>query len=246
MPWTTSSRRGRHDDHHPLAEEYLRRLESAAHTLPAQDRQELLAEIRNHLNSGLPANATEADVCNLLDELGVPEDIAAAAGPAHPTARRGPREVFALVLLVSGFPPILGWLAGAGLMLWSPLWSTRQKLLGIVVWQADTRSYSASSPSLRRRRRHHACHRPSLSKLRAALPKPQATASAQADPPCGGSSRSSSSLPGHSSSAPTCTEPPAASPNQSEGCIGRRRCSIPADRRCVTPLARRPVSDQTV
>jgi hypothetical protein len=42
--------------------------------------------------------------------------------------------VFALILLVTGLPPILGWLAGVGLLLWSPLWSTRQKLLAILVW----------------------------------------------------------------------------------------------------------------
>ena len=59
----------------------------------------------------------------------------AAAGPVHPMARRGAREVFALVLLVTGFPPIFGWLAGVGLLLWSSLWSTRQKLLGKLVWQ---------------------------------------------------------------------------------------------------------------
>ena len=53
--------------------------------------------------------------------------------PAAPR-RRGAREVFGLILLVSGFPPLLGWLAGVGLVLWSPLWTARQKLLGILVW----------------------------------------------------------------------------------------------------------------
>ena len=42
--------------------------------------------------------------------------------------------MFALILLVTGLPPVLGWLVGVGLLLWSPLWSTRQKLLGILVW----------------------------------------------------------------------------------------------------------------
>jgi hypothetical protein len=119
---------------HPLAEDYLRRLHHIARVLPRHEREELVAEIRNHLDSGLPPDATEADVRNLLDELGPPDDIVAAARPERPPTRRGPREVFALILLVTGLPPILGWLAGVGLLLWSPLWSTRQKLLGILVW----------------------------------------------------------------------------------------------------------------
>jgi hypothetical protein len=119
---------------HPLAEDYLRRLNHIARVLPRHERDELVAEIRNHLDSGLPPDATDADVRNLLDQLGPPNDIVAAARPEHPPMRRGPREVFALILLVTGFPPILGWLAGVGLLLWSPLWSTRQKLLAILVW----------------------------------------------------------------------------------------------------------------
>ncbi len=120
---------------HPLADDYMRRLDRAARVLPRRDREDLVAEIRTHLDSGLPPDATEADVRNLLDELGPPENIvAAAAGPQPATPRRGAREVFALILLVTGLPPLLGWLVGVGLLLWSPLWSTRQKLLGILVW----------------------------------------------------------------------------------------------------------------
>jgi hypothetical protein len=120
---------------HPLAEDYVRRLDQAARALPRHDREELLAEIRAHLSSGLSADASEADVRNLLDDLGPPENIvAAAAGPQPPTPKRGAREVFALILLVTGIPPIFGWLVGVGLLLWSPLWSARQKLLGILVW----------------------------------------------------------------------------------------------------------------
>jgi hypothetical protein len=35
---------------------------------------------------------------------------------------------------VVGFPPILGWVVGLILLLVSPLWSARQKLLGALVW----------------------------------------------------------------------------------------------------------------
>ncbi len=119
---------------HPLAEDYLRRLDHAARTLPRREREELVSEIRDHLAAGLTPDATEVHVRNVLDELGAPEDIVAAARPEHTPTRRGAREVFALVLLVSGFPPIIGWLAGVGLLLWSPLWNWRQKLVGMLVW----------------------------------------------------------------------------------------------------------------
>jgi hypothetical protein len=82
----------------------------------------------------LAPDATEADVRNLLDDLGSPADIVAAANPGRVRPGRGAREVFSLILLVSGLPPIVGWFAGVGLVLWSPLWTARQKLLGILVW----------------------------------------------------------------------------------------------------------------
>ena len=117
-----------------LVADYLHQLERAARALPRAQREELLAEIRAHLDSGIGPDASEAEVRNLLDDLGPPADIVAAAAPDREPTRRGAREVFGLVLLVTGFPPILGWLAGVGLVLWSPLWTARQKVLGILVW----------------------------------------------------------------------------------------------------------------
>src|SRR5215210_3386965 len=119
---------------HPLIADYLHRLERAAQVLPKSDRDELVAEIRSHLDDGLAADATEADVRNLLDDLGTPEEIVAVAAPPRPTVKRGPREVFAVLLLLTGIPPFIGWIVGAGLLLWSPLWTWWQKLLGILVW----------------------------------------------------------------------------------------------------------------
>lgn len=119
---------------HPLGEEYLRRLERAARVLPRGQREELLEEIRSHLEAGLPPDATETQARNVLDALGSPGDIVAAARPDHVPTRRGAREVLALVFLVTGLPPVLGWLVGVGLLVSSPLWSVRQKLLGILVW----------------------------------------------------------------------------------------------------------------
>jgi hypothetical protein len=105
--------------------------------LPRHQRDELLAEIRDHLDAGITAGATEADVRNLLDDLGSPEAIVAAARPdgARRLPERGPREVFALLLLVTGLPMIfVSWFVGLALLLWSPLWTVRQKLLGALVF----------------------------------------------------------------------------------------------------------------
>lgn len=121
---------------HPLIAGYLRSLDGAAKVLPRRERDELVSEIRAHLGEALPPGATEADVRNALDSLGTPWDIVAAAGGDAKPVRRGPREIFALILLVTGgFPvPVLGWFVGLGLLIWSPLWTARQKWLGALVW----------------------------------------------------------------------------------------------------------------
>ena len=121
---------------HPLVQGYLRSLDGAAKVLPRRERDELIAEIRAPLDQAIAPGATEADVRNALDSLGAPWDIVAAAGGQPTTVRRGAREVFALILLVTGgFPvPILGWFIGLGLLIWSPLWNAKQKWLGALVW----------------------------------------------------------------------------------------------------------------
>jgi hypothetical protein len=133
---------------HPLVDDYLRRLERAARVLPGCQRDELLAEIRNHLDAGLRPDASEAEVRNFLEDLGTPADIIDAAQPDRAPTRRGAREVFAVLLLLVGLPPILGWLVGVALLLWSPLWSARQKLLGILVWPGGLILWIAVAPAV--------------------------------------------------------------------------------------------------
>jgi hypothetical protein len=185
---------------HRLIDEYLHRLDRAARVLPRRDRAELLAEIRSHLDAGLPPQATEADIRNLLDELGPPDSIVAAARPDRRASRRGLRELFALLLLVLGLPPVVGWLAGVGLLLSSPLWSIRQKLLGILVWPGGYGFCSAWVSSVAR----HPARCPPT-------PRPAASSPGRR---CGRSSPSSASPPRHWSSRPTCTGPPAGQRNQ--------------------------------
>ena len=70
----------------PLADDYLRRLDAAASALPAHRREELVSEIGDHLQEALrraPAS-DETAVRNMLERLGPPEEIAAAATDATP------------------------------------------------------------------------------------------------------------------------------------------------------------------
>jgi hypothetical protein len=64
---------------HPLIEEYLSRLDQASAGLPSEARAELRSDITEHLSSGLGERPTDADVRNLLQQLGSPQDIASAA-----------------------------------------------------------------------------------------------------------------------------------------------------------------------
>lgn len=70
----------------PLVEDYLRHLEAVASVLPAYRREELLAEIREHLAEALrqvPAG-DEAAVRSVLERLGSPEEIVTAAADPMP------------------------------------------------------------------------------------------------------------------------------------------------------------------
>jgi hypothetical protein len=134
-----------------LVDEYLSRLEQAAHSLPIQPRIELLAQVREHIASARTeavdqgASSDEVAVRNILDRLGSPEDIAAAASdqPAGtPPARRPDRPagqqlydiVTVLLLLFGGVViPVVGWLGGVVLLWASPRWATRDKWLGTAV-----------------------------------------------------------------------------------------------------------------
>lgn len=99
----------------PLVDDYLRRLDAAASVLPADRREELLSEIRDHLQEALfrtPAGDPVA-VRNLLERLGTPEEIVAAAADS---ASDQPVAAFSQVngLAVASVVLAVLWLAGAG------------------------------------------------------------------------------------------------------------------------------------
>ena len=115
-----------------LVAEYLQRLERAADSLPRSRRAELVAEIREHIDDALleAGAADEVAVRNVLERLGPPEEIAAAASPpATGLTAAGKLEVAALIALAV---PFAGWLVGIPLMILSRAWAGRDK--GIAVF----------------------------------------------------------------------------------------------------------------
>lgn len=98
----------------PLVEEYLAQLERRSERLPPDTRQELLTEIRDHVDAGAAEARSEADIRNMLDSLGSPDDIVGESLPiatattnasvTGPTGRLALGfGIAALVLLPTGF-----------------------------------------------------------------------------------------------------------------------------------------------
>lgn len=118
-----------------LVDGYLGRLELELLDLPAARRQEIVEEIRDHIaeeRAGIE-DESDADLMNLLDRLGDPADIAAAArdGRAKAAPRSG-SSVGTLEILALILTPLV-WPVGVILLWASAAWTTRQKLLGTLV-----------------------------------------------------------------------------------------------------------------
>lgn len=113
---------------------YMARLEAALQGVDASRREEILAEVSEHIEQGRDELETDdaADVRTLLDRVGDPAAIAAEAGAPSPESRRW--DAWAPWLIIFGFLASgLGWVAGV-LILWtSPTWNQREKLIATVV-----------------------------------------------------------------------------------------------------------------
>jgi hypothetical protein len=73
----------------PLVRQYLRALDAACASLPLTQAQELHELIATHLDEALPPDASVAEICAELDQLGSAHSVAAAAGgPARPPVTR--------------------------------------------------------------------------------------------------------------------------------------------------------------
>lgn len=125
---------------------YLDAVARAAADLPSERREELLSEIREHLGSAERAGdaGDEAAARTVLDRLGEPEEIAAAArdeaGLHQPgdvrewrQPGRGHETAAVLMLTVGSLLPVLGWLVGVALLWTSQRWRTREKVLGTLI-----------------------------------------------------------------------------------------------------------------
>jgi len=120
-----------------VARDYLRRLRASSRWLPEPERGELLADIEAHLADGLAqCGSSEAAVRNLVDSLGSPDDVAAAAFPARPRPRLSFRDTVTPLMLLGGGmvgPPVV-WLVGVVLLWTSPSWPSSKKWLATLVW----------------------------------------------------------------------------------------------------------------
>lgn len=145
-----------------LVHSYLERLHAAAATLPPDRRADLVEGITEHITAARAAGAAadEAAVRTLLDRLGQPEEIVAAARddvdpvpgfgapPSYSAPGYGPPayagvaarpagtglEGWAVAMLTVGsLIPFVGWLVGIALLWSSRRWTVGEKLLGTLV-----------------------------------------------------------------------------------------------------------------
>jgi uncharacterized membrane protein len=103
----------------PLVDDYLRRLDTAASALPTHQRAELVSEIRDHLQEALRQTppGDKAAVRNVLERLGTPEEITAAATDPSPPGH--PADAFSQVngLAIASLLLAVLWFAGIGAVL---------------------------------------------------------------------------------------------------------------------------------
>lgn len=126
-----------------LIDDYLAQVADRASSLAPEQRADLTAELREHIatlraESGSPDD--EATVRTILDQLGEPRDIAAAAANQEPARSGGApagtwqaRGALLLLLLGGLVVPVVGWVVGVVLLWSSHRWSSRQKLAGTLL-----------------------------------------------------------------------------------------------------------------
>jgi hypothetical protein len=115
---------------------YLERLSKATRDLPKARRRELVAEIEQHIRDALVETPVDnqAEMLTLLDRIGEPDEIVAAASGTPKATRATTMETWAIILLlIGGFLWAVGWIAGVVLLWSSSLWTTRDKLIGTLI-----------------------------------------------------------------------------------------------------------------
>ncbi|MBW4719744.1 HAAS signaling domain-containing protein [Saccharothrix obliqua] len=128
---------------HPLVVSYLETLRQQAVPLRPLRREELVEEIRAHIDASLPESPSEVDIRTVLDRLGTPEEIIAAeldvAGEnripdvRHEPLRRWDLVGLSLLLLGGAVVPPVGYVVGSLIVGTSRRWTpaTRVLLVGL-------------------------------------------------------------------------------------------------------------------
>jgi uncharacterized membrane protein len=121
-------------------DDYIKRLERSMRDVPASRRNEIVAEIREHLNetlAHLPPDATEADVRNAIESVGEPDDIASEARDRlgiRPVQARWTDTAAVILLPIGGvILPFFGWVIGLIFLWMSSVWTTKEKILGTLI-----------------------------------------------------------------------------------------------------------------
>ena len=120
----------------PRVEAYLRQLDYALSSLPWEQRNEILADISEHIERELATSGGSPEaVDDVLRRVGDPHAIAQEAGafPAVPPPRQGRGLEIAAVILISigSFViPLLGWIVGVVLLWVSRRFTRADKLIG--------------------------------------------------------------------------------------------------------------------
>ncbi len=125
---------------------YFDRLSRELSDLPSPQRHELLDELRSHVEEALATtpDPSEADVRNVLEQLGKPADIAEEARLRFEVTRARPtwREWTAVMLLATGtlmmqvflLLGLLAWLIVVVLTVSSRVWTAKDKAIGVLAF----------------------------------------------------------------------------------------------------------------
>ena len=98
-----------------------------------------MRDIRGHIDVALAdrGEPSAADVEQVLEELGTPQEIAEAAYAEQPPGRTrmAGRDVVTVILLLIGgiVLPFVGWVIGVVLLWTSTAWRTKDKVIGTLL-----------------------------------------------------------------------------------------------------------------
>ncbi|MEW1904207.1 MULTISPECIES: HAAS signaling domain-containing protein [unclassified Streptomyces] len=121
---------------HPLVTDYLETVEREASFLPAGRREELLADLREHLDVAVGDERDPETVRAALDRLGSPAAIVAAARAEEPEAPAAPRPEGAPKSRTTHTAVVLGATGVAGYA--HPLLGLAVLIAGLVMlWTSD-------------------------------------------------------------------------------------------------------------